>query len=54
MVGVQGSSQWRALELKALDFPDFVTMVLVFAVRHPSHSDLKKSQPCLNMCELRI
>jgi hypothetical protein len=41
MVGVQGRTLWGSLELKALDFPDFVTIVLVFTVPHPSHSDLK-------------
>jgi hypothetical protein len=39
MVGVQ----WRALELKALDFPYFAAIVLVFTVPHPSHSGLKNA-----------
>jgi hypothetical protein len=42
MVGVQGRSEWGALELKTLYFPDFVTIVLVFTTGPNGKNSLRR------------
>lgn len=50
MVGVQGRSQWRALDLKALDSPDFATSVRF----HCSSSFTLRSQKRHSLASIRV